>query len=73
MLEASVVVSTKAGYVFSAGLEWLRHNPRRMRCRRSAECGSAFQGFNKKYEADRKAKREAAKEEKGQEQPRKKS
>jgi len=40
---------------------------------RSTESGPTFQEFNKQYKADHKAKREAAKEAKGQKQPRKKS
>lgn len=40
---------------------------------RSSEKGPTYQEFNKQYEAHRKAKGEAAKEGKGQKQPRKKS
>ena len=40
---------------------------------RSTEKGPTYQEFNKQYEAERKAKREAAKNEKGPTQPRKKS
>jgi hypothetical protein len=59
---------------------WEKERPRRVAyCRaysrgwRSTENGANFQEFNKQYEADRKAKRAAAKEAKGKKQPRKKT